>query len=178
MDNKNFKIPIVLAEFVALVTVLGACAPALTPGTAPREIPFGPAIGDESPVLTPEVGFSEESAAISEAVTLEDFLSRLDSIAIPNVEDEFFGLAAPVERQLEEHMVTEFPIATISSLDEEFLGLAAPVEMQIEEHMVTEFSAGIVNLEDEFLSAYGLAPVEELIVDSVELEVAPVEGLL
>ena len=178
MDNKNFKIPVFLSVFVALVMVLGACAPALTPGTAPREIPFGPAIADEAPVLTPEVGISAESAAISEAVTLEDFLGRVDSIVIPNTDDEFFGLAAPVEGQLEEHMFTEFPSPIIVSLDDEILGLAAPVEVQIEEHMVTGFTTGTVSLEDEFLAAYGLATVEELIVDSVELEVAPVDGLL
>jgi len=177
MDNKNFKIPVVLSVFVALVMVLGACAPGLMTGTAPAEIPLGPELVDEALVLTPEAGISEESAAVSEAVTLEDFLGRVDSIVIPNVDDEFFGLAAPVEGQLEEHMFTEFPSPIIVSLDDELLDLAAPAEGQIEEHMVTGFTTGTVSLEDEFLAAYGFAPVEGLLEDSVALEVAPVEGL-
>lgn len=177
MDKKNFKIPVALAVFVALVTVLGACAPGITPGVAPEEIPIGLQVVEEAPVLTPEVGLSEEPEAVAEATNFEDFLSRLDSITIPNIEEEFSGLVAPLEGQIEEHMVTEFPGATIVSLDEELVGLAAPVEMQIEEHMLTEFPAGSGSLDDEFISAFGLAPVEQLEEDIV-LEFTPEEGLV
>ena len=164
MEKMNFRIPVFLAVFVALVTVLAACAPAITPGVAPREIsaPFVSALDEEiAQGAASTEGLSGESAVVTDDATLEDVLSRLDNITVPNIDEDLFG------------------------------GFAAPVEGQIEEHMVTQFTTGIASLEDEFLSAFGLALVEGQLEENLteaspaiisvgeeflDIEAAPVEG--
>ncbi|MDO8637068.1 MAG: hypothetical protein Q7R34_12705, partial [Dehalococcoidia bacterium] len=131
--NKNFsKIPGFLSVVISLLLVLAACAPALTPGFAPREIilPSGEVLNEEiaqfgdldqfdASAVTPVESIDEDINAVSEAVTLEDFLGRLDSIIIPGTDDEFFGVtAAPVEDRWEEHMITEFS-AGVAVLDQD-----------------------------------------------------------
>ncbi|MBI4288257.1 MAG: hypothetical protein HY671_07520 [Chloroflexi bacterium] len=181
--NKGFRFLGVLA---VVLLVVAACRPVAGPGAAPREIegllglteevaPFGEV--EQLNAFSESAGatLSEENSAIAEAATLEDSLGRqLDSVGITLLEEDIFGIdSAPVVGQVEEHMVTEFSLATVS-LEEELMAVDPALrEGWFEEHMVTEFPAGIVTLDDEFLSAIGVAtpPVEESL--SIE-ELAPV----
>ena len=142
MKSKRFsKLMAFMGVFAGLALVLAACAPAVTPGAAPREIQQGPGLTEEvapfgeidqmeAVTEAPAVSLSEADQGIVEAATLEDVLGRqLDSIQLPLIDSEVLDISS------------------------------APIEGFAEEHMVTEFPKGVVTLDDEFLSAYGLAAV-------------------
>jgi len=190
--NKNFsRIPGFLSVVISLLLVLAACAPALTPGFAPREIilPSGEVLNEEvaqfgdldqfdASAVTPVESIDEDINAVSEAVTLEDFLGRLDSIIIPGTDDEFFGVtAALVEDRWEEHMITGFS-AGVAVLDQDLSLIdLAPAEGYFEEHMVTEFAAGIISLDEE-ISTAALSPVEGLLDENIIPDLSILEGVV